>query len=201
MSGVIVPSVIAYPVRLDIDYPDRSLNQVTSAFRAVLALPIMVLLCLLSWGRSSGLLTLPVALMLVFRRKYPRWWFDWHVHLQRFETRVCAYALLLDDEYPSTDEEQSVHLDIDYPDASRDLNRWLPLVKWFLAIPHFVVLIVLFIGVLGAAIGAWFSILFTGRYPRSLFTYIVGVMRWGQRVTGYAVTLVTDQYPPFTLKP
>ena len=200
MSAVTVPSAV-YPVRLDIDYPDRPLNRVTSAFRAVLALPIMVLLCLLSWGRSSGLLTLPVALMLVFRRKYPRWWFDWHVHLQRFETRACAYALLLDDEYPSTDEEQSVHLDIDYPDASRDLNRWLPLVKWFLAIPHFVVLIVLFIGVLGAAIGAWFSILFTGRYPRSLFDYIVGVMRWGQRVTGYAVTLVTDQYPPFTLKP
>ena len=200
MSAVTVPSAV-YPVRLDIDYPDRPLNRVTSAFRAVLALPIMVLLCLLSWGRSSGLLTLPVALMLVFRRKYPRWWFDWHVHLQRFETRACAYALLLDDEYPSTDEEQSVHLDIDYPDASRDLNRWLPLVKWFLAIPHFVVLIVLFIGVLGAAIGAWFSILFTGRYPRSLFDYIVGVMRWEQRVTGYAVTLVTDQYPPFTLKP
>ncbi len=200
MSGVIVPSAV-YPVRLDIDYPDRPLNRVTSAFRVILALPMLVLLSLLTWGQSSGLLTLPVGLMLVFRRKYPRWWFDWHVQLQRFETRVCAYALLLDDQYPSTDEEQSVHLEIDYPDAARDLNRWLPLVKWFLAIPHFVILIVLFVGVLGASIAAWFAILFTGRYPRSLFNYVVGVMRWESRVTGYAFTLVTDQYPPFTLKP
>jgi len=199
--SVAIASPAADAVRLEIDYPDRPLDRVTSAFRAVLVLPMLVLLALIGWGRSSGLLTVPVGLMLVFRRKYPRWWFDWHVQLQRFETRVCAYALLLDDRYPSTDDEQSVHLDIDYPDAARDLNRWLPLVKWFLAIPHFVVLAVLFIGVIGASIGAWFAILFTGRYPRSLFDYIVGVMRWEQRVTGYAFTLVTDRYPPFTLKP
>jgi len=199
MSVAIVSSA-AYPVRLEIDYPDRPLDRVTSAFRAVLVLPMLVLLALIGWGRSSGLLTVPVGLMLVFRRKYPRWWFDWHVQLQRFETRVCAYALLLDDRYPSTDDEQGVHLDIDYPDAVRDLNRWLPLVKWFLAIPHFVILVVLFVGVIGASIGAWFAILFTGRYPRSLFDFIVGVMRWEQRVTGYAFTLVTDRYPPFTLR-
>ena len=199
MSVAIVSSA-AYPVRLEIDYPDRPLDRVTSAFRAVLVLPMLVLLALIGWGRSSGLLTVPVGLMLVFRRKYPRWWFDWHVQLQRFETRVCAYALLLDDRYPSTDDEQGVHLDIDYPDAARDLNRWLPLVKWFLAIPHFVILVVLFVGVIGASIGAWFAILFTGRYPRSLFDFIVGVMRWEQRVTGYAFTLVTDRYPPFTLR-
>jgi len=190
-----------YPVRLEIEYPARPLNRVTSAFRILLVLPILVLLWLIGFGRASGLLTVPVGLMLVFRRKYPRWWFDWHVQLNRFETRVCAYALLLDDRYPSTDEEQGVHLDMDYPDAERDLNRWLPLVKWFLAIPHFVVLAVLFIGVIGASIGAWFTILFSGRYPRSLFNYIVGVMRWEQRVTGYAFTLITDQYPPFRLKP
>ena len=200
MSAAIA-SDAAYPVRLEIDYPDRPLNRVTSAFRILLVLPVLVLLALIGWGRSSGLLTVPVGLMLVFRRKYPRWWFDWHVALQRFETRVCVYALLLDDQYPSTDEEQSVHLDIDYPEATRDLNRWLPLVKWFLAIPHFVVLAVLFIGVIGASIGAWFAILFTGRFPRSLFDYIVGVMRWEQRVTGYAFILVTDRYPPFTLNP
>lgn len=199
MSAAIVSSA-AYPVRLEIDYPDRPLNRVTSAFRLVLVLPVLALLALIGSGRSSGLLTVPVALMLVFRRKYPRWWFDWHVQLQRFETRVCAYALLLDDRYPSTDEEQSVHLDIDYPDTTRDLNRWLPLVKWFLAIPHLVILVVLSLGVIGASIGAWFAILFTGRYPRPLFNYIVGVMRWERRVTGYAFTLVTDQYPPFTLR-
>lgn len=190
-----------YPVRLEIEYPARQLHRVTSAFRSLLVLPILVLLALLGWGRPSGLLTVPVGLMLVFRRKYPRWWFDWQVQLKRFETRVCAYALLLDDRYPSTDEEQSVHLDIDYPDAARDLNRWLPLVKWLLAIPHFVVLAVLFLGVIGASIGAWFAILFTGRYPCSLFNYIVGVMRWEQRVTGYAFALITDRYPPFSLKP
>lgn len=193
--------VSAYPVRLEIDYPDRELNRVTSAFRAITALPILALVCVVSWGRSSGLLTLPVAAMLVVRRRYPRWWFDWHLQLSRFETRAIGYALLLDDQYPSSEDEQNVHLDIDYPDAKRDLNRWLPLVKWFLAIPHFVVLAILSIGVAGATILAWFAILFTGRYPRPLFNYVVGVMRWGSRVTGYALTLVTDQYPPFRLTP
>ena len=190
-----------YAVRLEIDYPDRPLNRITSAFRAFTALPIMVLVCLLGWGRSSGLLTLPLGLMLVFRRRYPRWWYDWHLQLARFETRAIGYALLLDDQYPSSEDEQGVHLEMDFPDAEQDLNRWLPLVKWFLAIPHFVILVVFAIGVVGASIAAWFSILFTGRYPRGLFDYIVGVLRWQSRVTGYAFTLVTDRYPPFRLAP
>ena len=152
-----------YPVRLEIDYPDRELQRLTSAFRAVTALPIMVLVALISWGRSSGVLTAPVALMLLFRRKYPRWWFDWHLQLARFETRACGYALLLDDRYPSTEDEQGVHLEIDYPEASHDLNRWLPLVKWILAIPHVVVLAFLVVGMVGATVAAWFAILFTGR--------------------------------------
>ena len=190
---------LPYPVRLTIDRPDRPLNRVTSAFRLVLALPILVLLYLLNWGRSSGLLTLPVALMLLFRRKYPHWWFEWHLQLARFESRACAYVLLLDDRYPSTDDEQGVHLDIDEPDAAA-LNRWLPLVKWFLAIPHMVVLAVLFVGVIGATVAAWFAILFTGRYPRRLFGYVEGVLRWASRVQGYAFTLVTDRYPPFSLR-
>ena len=189
-----------YPVRLEIDYPDRELQRLTSAFRAVTALPIMVLVALISWGRSSGVLTAPVALMLLFRRKYPRWWFDWHLQLARFETRACGYALLLDDRYPSTEDEQGVHLEIDYPDASHDLNRWLPLVKWILAIPHVVVLAFLVVGMVGATVAAWFAILFTGRYPRRLFDYVVGVMRWCTRVQGYACTLVTDEYPPFRLR-
>ncbi len=190
---------LPYPVRLAIDYPDRPLHRTTSTLRAFTALPIMVLVCLVSWGRTSGLLTAPVGLMVLFRRKYPRWWFDWHVELARFETRVCAYALLLDDRYPSTDDEQGVHLEIDYPDAEVDLNRWMPLVKWFLAIPHVVVLAVLLVGVIGATIAAWFAMLLTGRYPRSLFDYVVGAMRWCSRVQGYALTLVTDRYPPFRL--
>ncbi len=190
---------LAYPVRLEIDYPDRELNRVTSALRVLTALPIMALVCLISWGRSSGVLTVPLGLMLLFRRRYPRWWYDWHVQLGRFETRAMGYALLLDDRYPSSEDEQGVHLDIDYPDAAHGLNRWLPLVKWMLAIPHYVVLVVLMIGVVLASIGAWFAILFTGRYPRWLFDYIVGVLRWASRVTGYAFTLVTDRYPPFRL--
>jgi len=137
--------------------------------------------------------------MLVFRQKYPRWWFDWNLNLLRFSNRVTAYLALLDDRYPSTDEEQAVHLDFAYPDAQR-LNRWLPLVKWLLAIPHYVVLFFLTIGAVGAVIIAWFAILFTGIYPRALFDYVVGVVRWSNRVNGYAFSLVTDQYPPFSLR-
>jgi hypothetical protein len=191
----------AYPVRLEIDYPDRELNRVTSAFRAVTALPIMLLVCLIGWGRSSGLLTVPLSLMLLFRRRYPRWWYEWHLQLARLETRAIGYLLLLDDQYPSSEHEQGVHLEIDYPDAALGLNRWLPLVKWLLAIPHFVILVVLMIGAVLASIAAWFAILFTGRHPRRLFDYVVGVLRWQSRVMGYAFTLVTDRYPPFRLAP
>jgi hypothetical protein len=141
---------------------------------------------------------LPLVLMLVFRQKYPRWWFDWNLNLLRFSNRVTAYLALLDDRYPSTDEEQAVHLDFAYPDA-RQLNRWLPLVKWLLAIPHYVVLFFLGLGVVIAVIAAWFAILLTGAYPRRLFGFVVGVLRWSNRVNGYAFTLVTDQYPPFRL--
>jgi hypothetical protein len=189
----------AYPIRLEIDYPDRPLDRVTSAFRLVMALPILVIVALLNWGRSTGLLTVPVALMVLVRRRYPRWWFDWNVQLARFETRACGYVLLLDDRYPSTDDEQGVHLEVDYPDVPRDLNRWMPLVKWFLAIPHVIVLAILLIGVVVATVVAWFAILFTGRYPRPLFDFVVGVLRWCSRVQGYACTLVTDKYPPFRL--
>jgi len=138
--------------------------------------------------------------MILFRKKYPRWWFDWNLQLTRFLARVWVYAALLRDEYPSTDEEQAVHLDFPYPDASR-LSRGLPLVKWFLAIPHYIVLFFLWIGAVICIIIAWFAILFTGKYPRSLFDYVVGVQRWSLRVEAYAFLLITDQYPPFSLQP
>jgi hypothetical protein len=105
----------------------------------------------------------------------------------------------MDDRYPSTDDHQSVHLDYPYPDAAVDLNRWLPLVKWFLAIPHYIVLFFLQVGAFVVVVIAWFAILFTGRYPRGLFNYVEGVLRWHNRVTAYAVVLVTDAYPPFSL--
>ena len=190
-----------YAVRLTIDYPDRDLNRVTSAFRVFTALPIMFIVALIGGSNSSGFLTAPLGLMLLFRRKYPRWWFDFNLHLVQFETRAISYALLLDDRYPSSDDAQGIHLEMDYPDAARDLNRWLPLLKWILVIPHYLVLMALWVGVLLASVVAWFAILFTARYPRSLFDFIVGVLRWQNRVLGYAFILVTDKYPPFRLAP
>jgi hypothetical protein len=203
-----------YPVALSIQYPERPLDRLTTFFRLIVAIPIAVVLAAVSGGTwewswnghattlavgTGGLLVLAPLLMILFRRKYPRWWFDFNLALQRFATRVAAYLALMDDRYPSTDEEQSVRLDYAYPDAARDLNRWLPLVKWLLAIPHYVVLFFLGIGAVVAVVIAWFAILFTGRYPRSLFTYVEGVIRWHNRVIGYAVVLVTDVYPPFRL--
>ena len=182
-----------YPVQFDVDFPSRPLDRLTTAFRLLAAIPIVVVLTML-----TGEMFRPLVLMLVFRQKYPRWWFDWNLNLLRFSNRVTVYLALLDDRYPSTDEEQAVHLDFAYPDAGQ-LNRWLPLVKWLLAIPHYVVLFFLWLGVVFAVIAAWFAILLTGTYPRRLFDFIVGVLRWTNRVNGYAFTLVTDQYPPFRL--
>jgi hypothetical protein len=203
----------AYPVQFSIDYPDRPLDRVRTAFRLVVAVPILILLGAVSgetWQLGSerggdtavaagGLLFLGPLLMILFRQKYPRWWFDWNLELQRFGNRVVAYLALTDDRYPATDDEQSVHLDFPYPDVARDLNRWLPLVKWLLAIPHYVVLLFLWVGAVAAVVVAWFAILFTGRYPRGLFAFVEGVLRWHNRVMGYAFVLVTDEYPPFRL--
>jgi len=204
------PMTNPYAVRFDVEYPERELNRVTSFFRVFVAIPILIILAAVSGGAlafggnrgiavAGGLLFAAPLLMIVFRQKYPRWWFEWNVQLLRFENRVAAYLLLLRDEYPSTDDAQSVHLDIDYPDVPRELNRWLPLVKWLLAIPHFIVLAFLTLAAIVVAVIAWFAILFTGRYPRWAFDFIVGVMRWSNRVVGYAVVLVTDRYPPFGL--
>jgi len=107
----------------------------------------------------------------------------------------------MDDRYPSTDKQQSVHLDFRYPDAKQGLNRWLPLVKWFLTIPHYVVLFFLYIDVLFAVIGAWFAILFTGRYPRGVFTTSKASCVGTTASSDTPTSLVTDQYPPFRLRP
>jgi hypothetical protein len=207
-----------YPINFSVDYPDRPLNRLTSAFRIFTVIPIAIVLAMVEGTSSSawhttgtagstsgrtfaaggGLLIAPIVVMLLFRRKYPRWWFDWNLELSRFSSRVFAYGALMDDTYPSTDEHQSVHLD--FPEVTgQELNRWLPLVKWFLAIPHYIVLIFLGIASIFVVIFAWFAILFTGRYPRGAFGFVEGVMRWGNRVSGYAFTLVTDAYPPFQL--
>jgi hypothetical protein len=202
---------IAYPAKLSIDYPDRKLNRLTTFFRIFMVIPIAIILALLigmstNWGDGGwnaqygavGLVVIPTILMLLFRKKYPRWWFDWNLALTKFSTRVYAYILLLRDEYPSTDEEQSVHIDILYPNA-QELSRGLPLVKWIMAIPHYIVLIFLSIAVWVITIIAWFAILITGRYPRDMFNFVVDVYRWSLRVAAYAFLLVTDKYPPFSL--
>ncbi len=206
----------SYPVQFSVDYPDRPLNRLTTFFRIFVAIPIAIVLGAVAGGTwqwsydngstavvagTGGVLFFAPLLMILFRQKYPRWWFDWNLELQRFSNRVLAFLALMDDRYPSTDEHQSVHLDYAYPDATRDLNRWLPLVKWFLAIPHYIVLVFLDIAAVVAVIIAWFAVLFTGGYPRGLFDFVEGVIRWHNRVTGYAFTLITDTYPPFRLSP
>lgn len=205
-----------YPVTFSVDYPDRKLNRLTTFFRIFMAIPIGIVSLLLVGGDLSGpgiadvsywagaalgLVTLPTLLMILFRQKYPRWWFDWNLEILRFGNRIGIYLSLMDDRYPSTDEQQSVHLDFPYPNVENDLGRGMPIVKWLLAIPHYIVLCVLYIGVFFAVVIAWFAILFTGRYPRGLFTFVEGVYRWQNRVVGYATALVTDRYPPFRLSP
>lgn len=208
---------VRYAARLEVDYPER-LDRLTTALRLLLAIPILVIIAIISGGgestvvteageriRSSGAgigssLAIATALMIVFRQRYPRWWFDFTRELARFGARVGAYLFLLTDRYPSTTEEQSVHLQLDYPDAERDLNRWLPLVKWLLAIPHYLVLFVLLILTGLAVVVAWFAILLTGRYPRTLFDFVVGVGRWAIRVQAYMAFMLTDKYPPFSLR-
>jgi len=199
-----------FPAMLEINYPDRDLDRLTTFFRPLTVIPIAIVLSLVTRSTvraesanyvvgSGGIVFLATVLMLLFRRKYPRWWFDWNLALTKFGTRVAAYFALLRDEYPSTDEEQAVRIDIAYPAAARDLNRWLPLIKWFLAIPHYIVVCVLGIAACFCVIIAWFAILFTGRYPRALFAFVVGVFRWWLRVAAYALLLTTDRYPPFSL--
>jgi Domain of unknown function (DUF4389) len=211
------PAEEPYPLTYSVDYPERELNRLTTFFRLFTVIPIAIVLGVVSggtynfdWGgpndatttfaAAGGILVLAPLLMILFRKKYPRWWFDWNRELVRFTNRVHVYVWLLTDQYPSTDEQQSVHLEIVYPNAESELARGMPLVKWLLAIPHYIILIFLFIAAVVSVIIAWFAILFTGRYPRSLFDFVVGVLRWGLRVEAYAFLLVTDRYPPFSLE-
>src|SRR5215475_12181747 len=209
-----LPQQPEYPVQFSVDYPDRDLNRVTTAFRIFTIIPIAIVISTVSGGTwessyghgarttiavAGGLLFFGPLLMILFREKYPRWWFDWNLELQRFGNRVGIYLALMDDTYPSTDEHQSVHLDYAYPDAAIDLNRWLPLVKWFLAIPHYILLFFLDIAAILVVIATWFAVLFSGRYPHDLFQFVEGVARWHNRVVAYSLTLVTDEYPPFRL--
>lgn len=194
-----------YPASLTIDYPENA-NRLTVFFRIILAIPISIILGLLASNGYDpeqnywiGILVIPTLLMIVFRKKYPRWWFDWNLALTKFALRVWSYLLLLRHEYPSTDEEQAVHVHIEYPNVEKDLNQWMPLIKWLLVLPHIIVLCLIMIGVVLCTIMVWVIILFTGKYPRGIFNFVVGALRWGLRVEAYAILLTTDQYPPFLL--
>lgn len=201
-----------YPATLTIDYPEK-LDRFSSFFRIFFIIPIIIILGLVSGPDRSreinenasyvynagGIIFLATLLMILFREKYPKWWYDWNIALTKFSVRVFAYLLLLRSEYPSTDEDQAIHIEIPYPDVKKELNRFLPLVKWFLAIPHYIVLAFLYVGVVFAAIIAWFVIVFTAKYPTGLFNYVVGVIRWSIRVDAYAFLLITDKYPIFSL--
>ncbi len=186
-----------YPMRFSIDYQGTH-NKLTTFFRIFTSIPIIILYCIFT--KLTTLIMCPVLLMIVFKRKYPKWWFDFNLSLSQFSTRVFSYLFFLVDEYPSTDEQQKVHLELDYPNVKTDLHQYLPLIKWFLAIPHYVIFIFLIIASLFVSILAWFSILFTGKYPESLFNFQVGVFRWGLRIQAYAFLLITDKYPLFSLK-
>ena len=190
----------SYPVVFDVEYPDGPQNRLKAVFRIILAIPILILVSTITGGAQSGSLLLGPALMIIFRQKYPRWWFDFNVELARFNARIGVYLALLREEYPATDDHQAITLDFEYPDVERDLNRWMPIVKWILAIPHYVLLILLGIVAILAIVAAWFAILFTGNYPRGLFDFVVGVGRWSYRVQAYAFLLTTDKSPPFSVK-
>lgn len=205
------------PTKLEIDYPEDQLDRVTTFFRPIVAIPILIILGTLSgapvfwdhapwgwgwigqwdWQNAAAFVVLPTALMVIFRRKYPRWWFDWNLNMAKFVARVFSYMALLTDTYPSTDDEQGVNLDLHYPDVEEELTSWMPLVKWFLAIPHYIVLFFLNIATTMVVIIAWFAILFTGRYPKGLFNFVVNVYHWNLRVLAYAFLLITDEYPAF----
>jgi len=186
-----------YPANLKIDYSETS-NRPTAVIRVLLIIPIVTILALIS-SYAEGF-TLAVALLILFREKYPKWWFDWNLALSKFWLRIAAYGLLMRDEYPSTDEDQAIQVDIPYPDVKKDLNRWMPLFKWILVIPHLVVLLFIFIAVVVCSVFAWFAILFTGQYPKGIFDFVEGFLRWSLRVNAYVFLLTTDEYPPFRLR-
>lgn len=189
------PPASAYPARFDVEYTEQR-SRVSVLFRLFLLIPMVLVNSLVTAGQQS--LSLAIVLMLLFRRRYPEPWFRWALYLNQFSNRVGAYALLLVDEYPSTTDQQRVLVEADLDETQ--LRRWMPLVKWFLAIPHYIVLV--FLGFVMAIVVflVWFIVVITGRFPRGMFNYVVGVLRWGWRVNAYAMLLITDRYPPFSLR-
>lgn len=185
-----------YPLRFDVEYPER-LSRLLIFVKWLLAIPHFIVLYFL--GIIAELFLLIGFFAILFTKKYPKGLFDFVVNVYRWNANAVAYTALMRDEYPpfSWDAGQyPVTFEVDYPE---ELNRWLPLIKWLLAIPHMVVLFFLYIVALVLWVLAWFAILITGRFPRGMFDFMVGAMRWQYRVTAYAY-LMRDEYPPFSMK-
>ncbi len=178
------------------EYPEE-LSRWLIFVKWLLAFPHFIILYLL--GIASSVVGFIAFFAILFTKRYPQGLFDFVVNVNRWGANVGAYSGLFRDEYPPFSWEPgqyAVTYEVDYP---QELNRWLPLIKWLLAIPHYIVLLFLFIAVYFVYIIAFFAILFTKRFPRGLFDFIVGVNRWNYRVGAYTA-LLRDEYPPFSLR-
>jgi hypothetical protein len=192
--ATMAPAESAHPVTFDIAYPER-LNRWLILVKWLLAIPHLIIANLLD--NVAQLLAFVAFFTILFTGKWPEGMFKFTVGCLRWQYNVYAYVLLLRDEYPpfSFDPGQyAVAFDVAYPEK---LNRWLVFVKWLLIIPNLIVFLLVALAWAITLIVAWFAILFTGRYPRGLFDFAVGVMRWSARLNAY-VYLMTDKYPPFS---
>jgi hypothetical protein len=191
--------------QIDVSLTER--NRLTALFRIILVMPALLFLASFSpdsafsednIGIYAGLLALPAALAIVIRQVYPSYVLAFNEALLSLQTRVDAYLLLLTDEYPSIEENDVVSVTFPEVDA-KQLNRWLPLIKWLLALPLYLVGIVYVIYAAVLTVIAWFSVLFTGNYPEFCAEGVVGTIAYWNRVAGYALLMVTDEYPTFSL--
>ena len=183
----------------------RKRNRATTFFRPILIIPILIFVGTFSSSNSgatsiSFTLAVPVLLALVFRNIYPSYIYGFNQSFLELQNRISLYALYLTDEFPSIEKSKYVTITLPEVRGGKALNRWLPLVKWLLAIPLYVVGVVYLAVTVIYTIIAWFNILFTGKYPKFAIDFVVGTVQFWNRVTGYAFILVTDEYPTFSVK-
>ena len=186
----------SYPLTYDVEYPGE-LSRWLIFVKWLLAIPHLIVVYGL--GVAASLLTFIAFFAILFTKRYPRELFDFVVNINRWNANVISYLFLLRDDYPPFSWDSGLYpvtYEVAYPE---ELSRWLIFVKWLLVIPHIIVLSFLFVGMFLALIAAWFAILFTGRFPESLFRFVVGVNRWQLRANAY-MNLMCDEYPPFSME-
>ena len=190
-------------VKTDVEITYKKRNKTTVFWRGILVFPVAVFIGSFAvnanWAWASGFIIVPALLSLVFREVYPSYLLTFNHALLELQTRVIAYALLLTDDYPSIERNKDIA--VIFPDikGGKTLNRWLPLVKWFLAIPLMVVGLVYSIIALGMTFIAWIMTWSTGTYPKWAGKFVLKTIRFWNRVSGYALILVSDKYPGFGL--